>query len=725
VGDGDGILSPGEPFQLHVSVKNYGSGSARGLTGTLSALSGGATVAVSAAAFPDLDLLAEAENMAGFQLSESNTTIENPLQITIVDHEGRILTREVELRAPGAPSILSFDATLGVDKMKVTWNPGPSADEAGYRLYRSGSEAGPFVRVTPDIVPHTVFTDAGLAPNTRFHFAVTSVDDSGNESVLSAVASASTNPPQLSGWPNEVADQSVGSPAVGDIDGDGYPEIVVGNDLVYAWHHNGDEVRDGDAIPASWGVFTAVGSDFIGSPALAKIDAAPGYEIVAAAYTSREVYVLGGDGVVLPGWPQPTVDLVRGNVAVGDVDGDLDLEILAVDQEAYLYVWHTDGTELMDGDANPATPGVFKRLPDTTQWQYQSPALADLDGDGADEIIIATQDKKLYVFNEDGSDLAGWPRTLPNYAGGGVSVGDIDDDGDLEIVVTVRSSGETYALHHDNTVMWTRWLPHNLFFNPAPALADITGDGRLEVLIPSSNGRLYAIQYNGSDVPGWPVTYSTSTYTESSPVIADVTGDGVVDVLLGHEEKFINGWAATGAPLDGFPLVTKDAVRGAPAVVDLDINGDVEIVAVGFDKSVYVWDLTTLYDPTNAPWPMARANIHRSGLHGSAVATGISDGPPPPASGATLAQNYPNPFNPTTTIDFALPSGQPARVALVVYDVTGARVRTLVDRTLPGGRHSIRWDGRNEAGSPVGSGVYFYRLSAAGATQTRKMVLLK
>ncbi|HEU4365059.1 MAG TPA: FG-GAP-like repeat-containing protein, partial [Candidatus Krumholzibacteria bacterium] len=724
VGNGDGVITPGENFLLFVAVKNYGGGPARALTGSLIPLDGGSVVTTGAVAYPDLALLEESESSTGFVLHEVDTTIENPLQLTITDHEGRTLTRTIEMRAPAAPSIFSFDATVGIDKMKVTWSPGASPDVAGYRVYFSDAPGGPFLMATPDIVPHRVFTVLGLSANSRYYFAVAALDSSGNESPFSAIATASTNPPQYPGWPNELPDPSANSPAIGDVDGDGYPEIVIGNEKLYAWHHGGDEVRDGDALPATFGIFSSAGTDFIGPAALVDIDASPGLEIVAAAYTSREVFIFKGDGTVLPGWPQPTVDLVRGSVAVGDVDGDGDWEVVAVDQDAYLYVWHADGSELMDGDANPATSGVFKRLPDTNQWQYQAPALADLDNDGRDEIIIATQDKKVYVFNEDGSDLTGWPRTLPNFAGGGVVVGDIDDDGDLELVVTVRGTGETYALHHDNTVMWTRWLQHNLFFNPCPALADITGDGKLEVLIPSSNGRLYAVQYNGADAPGWPVTYSTKTYSESSPIIADVTGDGVVDVLLGHEEKLINGWSALGEPLDGFPLVVKDALRGAPAVVDLDINGDVEIVAVGYDKTVYVWDLTTTYDPNQAPWPMLRGNIHRNGVHNSAVATGVPGKPGAPVVKATLAQNYPNPFNPATTIRFELPAGR-HRVSLSIYDVTGARVRTLVDGTLPGGAHSATWDGRNNAGSPVGSGVYFYRLSTVGRAETRKMVLLK
>ncbi|MBD3402850.1 T9SS type A sorting domain-containing protein [candidate division GN15 bacterium] len=88
-----------------------------------------------------------------------------------------------------------------------------------------------------------------------------------------------------------------------------------------------------------------------------------------------------------------------------------------------------------------------------------------------------------------------------------------------------------------------------------------------------------------------------------------------------------------------------------------------------------------------------------------------------------LEQNYPNPFNPTTTIEFALPAG--AHVRVVVYNVLGEAVRTLTDRTWPAGMHRVQWNGRNESGRVLSSGVYFYRLEAGDYSATRKMLLIK
>jgi len=90
----------------------------------------------------------------------------------------------------------------------------------------------------------------------------------------------------------------------------------------------------------------------------------------------------------------------------------------------------------------------------------------------------------------------------------------------------------------------------------------------------------------------------------------------------------------------------------------------------------------------------------------------------------SLAQNHPNPFNPTTTITFTVREQGP--VSLEVYNVAGQLVRTLVnDARAPGLVHTIDWNGRNNAGQQVSSGVYFYKLVAKGFTKTKKMVLLK
>lgn len=88
-----------------------------------------------------------------------------------------------------------------------------------------------------------------------------------------------------------------------------------------------------------------------------------------------------------------------------------------------------------------------------------------------------------------------------------------------------------------------------------------------------------------------------------------------------------------------------------------------------------------------------------------------------------LAQNRPNPFNPATTIGFRIPDA--ADVELTIYDAGGHRVRRLLRGAQGAGDHEVTWDGRDDGGNRVGSGVYFYRLRSGGFDQTKRLVLLK
>jgi len=95
----------------------------------------------------------------------------------------------------------------------------------------------------------------------------------------------------------------------------------------------------------------------------------------------------------------------------------------------------------------------------------------------------------------------------------------------------------------------------------------------------------------------------------------------------------------------------------------------------------------------------------------------------PDAVPFALRQNFPNPFNPNTVIGFSI--DRESDVTLAIYDVTGKLVRTVLNRKMPIGIYSEKWDGCDERGKNVASGIYFYRLKAGKRVLTRKMVLLR
>ena len=94
-----------------------------------------------------------------------------------------------------------------------------------------------------------------------------------------------------------------------------------------------------------------------------------------------------------------------------------------------------------------------------------------------------------------------------------------------------------------------------------------------------------------------------------------------------------------------------------------------------------------------------------------------------PYKETALEQNYPNPFNPSTTISFFL--AEPEHVVLTIYNVQGKRVKMLFNGKRGFGKHKMKWNGQNDHGSSVSSGVYYYRLKAGNRAFTKKLTILK
>ena len=102
--------------------------------------------------------------------------------------------------------------------------------------------------------------------------------------------------------------------------------------------------------------------------------------------------------------------------------------------------------------------------------------------------------------------------------------------------------------------------------------------------------------------------------------------------------------------------------------------------------------------------------------------SGVDDRPSLPET-AELRQNYPNPFNPSTTISYQL--ARPGDVSIKIYDIMGRVVFDFVEKDAPAGEHTFVWNGLDNDGAPLASGIYFYRMTTEGFIESRKMVLLK
>ena len=92
-------------------------------------------------------------------------------------------------------------------------------------------------------------------------------------------------------------------------------------------------------------------------------------------------------------------------------------------------------------------------------------------------------------------------------------------------------------------------------------------------------------------------------------------------------------------------------------------------------------------------------------------------------SGFSLSANYPNPFNPETTISYTLPEA--SKVKITIYNLLGQHVKTLMNEFKPVGDYSVQWDGKNDAGEKLTSGVYIYRMQAGSFVESKKLMMMK
>ncbi len=756
-GNGDGILDIDERVVLSVRFKNFGAGRADLVDLRLRTLNSNVTLYDTIGSFTNLEFMETTGELRSLSLSLSDPTRKSQSTIVITDNYERVLEHDLYVQRPAAPVNFVTDTSQGSSVIALLWDPVEDDNIYGYNILRSDFPTGPFFPVNSDVVVGTsYYRDENLNQLTKYYYQVQALAFPLVPSAVSEVIEESTAPALLSGFPIIFGAETSGHLAVGDVDGDDIPDIILGSDELYVWHHDGTELMDGDNDSQTLGPVTNLHSIF--QPAgivLAQLDDQPGMEmIVSDRGVVSQIYIFRKDGSVLPGWPQ-TTHIGSGSKwswatpAVGDIDGDGDLEIVVNTLNGRTWAWHHDGTEVMDGDNDPATNGVFLVRPGAT-WEYGvgSPCLYDLDGDGAKDIIFpAASDNlgghRIVALRSDGSAVAGWPYATLDRVNNSPALGDLNNDGVMEIVFYDYGKN-LYAVQQNGT----DYSGFPVTFNsgampgaaPCIALGDLDQDGQLEIIfagnIAGDSSLLVCVDTDinggtsGQAMNGWPVELPGST--EGSPVVGDIDGDSIPDILYGigggdeNAPNNLYAFNASGVAIDGFPITLGAALTPSPVICDIDRDNDVDIVYGGWGRKLYVWDMPFAYEIENSPWPTFHGNMLRDGVYGSSHLTGVQDVNPLPAAAFRMEAPYPNPFNPSASIRLHVPviNGS-SNLDLVVYDLKGRKVRTLHQGAISAGWHTLVWDGRDNSGRGQSSGIYFMRASSGGHSSIQKMTLIK
>lgn len=756
-GNGNGTLENGERVAITVDVKNFGVGASGTLTGRLRTASPNVTVRDSVATWSSLGLLGHNTAATTFSLSLVDTAVAGPAWILLQDGYGRKVRHDFTLGRPAPPSAIEASTSLGPDSIELTWTPSASPDVYGYNVYRAPALAGPYTRVNTDVVARvSSYVDTGLPLLTPFHYRIVAVDSSRVPSTYSATISCSTAPAEMTGFPAPFDGETSGPLAIGDIDGNNDLEIVLASSQVYAWNHDGTEVRNGDGVALTLGQFSNFADGTLlelAAVTMADIDGLPGVEIIVSERSPlKQIHAFKADGSEAAGWPRP-FNGPNGSTfnwaapAVGDIDGDHLPEVVVHTLNGVIWAWNGDGTEVRDGDANPATNGVlYVREGAQWEWSRSGPTLVDLDHDGARDIVFGTKNdasglKRLMAMKWTGAFLPGFPKTMSAGINVDIAAGDVDRDGVVELV-TYDAQRSVYVVREDGSnypgfPVLTPYTSSNEWAT-SPALADLDGDGKLEIIYtPNASGlssKIVVISTNtangtsGQVKAGWPVDLPGSS--EASPVVGDLDGDGVPEIVQGIGGGDVGApynlyvYHANGQPMNGFPITLTGPVRTSPVITDIDHDLDVDLVYGGWDFLCHVWDLPYAYDAGKVPWPTYKGDMKRDGVYSAPGVSAVDPRPLVPAAPMALDRPYPNPFNPSVSVRLYLDSAR--LVTLGVYDVRGHLVRVLHEGPAAAGWRTVVWDGHDDAGLAAASGVYFLRAESPGAPPaTRKIMLVK
>jgi len=443
------------------------------------------------------------------------------------------------------------------------------------------------------------------------------------------------------------------TPAIGDLDRDGYPEIVaVNGDRVYALRNDGSllpgfpvSINPAFSAPPLRSRTNHLKTGIFSSAALGDLDKDGRLDIVVAAMDQR-AYAWNMDGDLLPGWPVFLSDGGGGaesinTPAIADIDGDTFLDVIVATNEVYggsspgsieeavrqglinlaagqaggssrLYAVHHDGTA-HDGDPSDDGGTVVDEDAFLDGWPVTlnslSPELLPLVEPGVDAIVA------------DVDPTTPGPEVINNSFAGDLSV--IGGDGTVRYVYQSAASGG--ASLSPGTVVQT--AEH-------PAVGDVTGTGVLATFkggVPVEQlvnlllvGQNVPFQHvtqgwdaaTGAYLPGWPRAMDDYQIF-TSPTIADVGGTPDREVIQGSGLYLLHAFGPSGAEAADFPKFTGGWLSGVSPTGDLDGDGLLEIANWTREGNMFVWDTSAPACGGNDEWWGFRHDDHNSGTYGN------------------------------------------------------------------------------------------------------------
>jgi hypothetical protein len=375
--------------------------------------------------------------------------------------------------------------------------------------------------------------------------------------------------------------------------------------------------------------------------------------------------------------------------------------------------------------------------------------VSDIDHDGEMEYVTnwfnetnTVKENYIRIFDDDGTDITEEFMPIewfedPRNGGDGITVIDLNNDGYDDILprngwnnLNNQNWFISYALFLNDS--GNRFIRYDVDFTSSPDFytgifnhpIDKDNDGYYEILnilhsYDTPNVDITTLDYTGQ-YNFSPTDFSLTEPSNNTQITIDESNMNTDHITFSWDASSDqNGdplyylMRATSAEIGDHGMDTNATSFDLSYMDIIEDMSENNVTAASLEWTVYVTDGQDTVEADNAPFTIE--------IEGANALSAYLEGLLPDEF--ALHQNYPNPFNPITTLRYDLP--EQSMVNIIIYDLLGRQIRTLINQTQDAGFKSVIWDATNDYGKPVSAGVYLYQIHAGEFVQTKKMVLLK